>query len=133
MSKKYFFLTFIIFLLASCQQEIFFPADSPVNPVTEKVVAAIVITNSLQNELDSIVFRYLETKTLEVHYRETGDSITRTYSYDNAGRLIKLEDENVLYYTNNNIARAISFQYNSSGQLIKTLTNFKNISGIPAY
>ena len=122
-----------IFLLTSCQQEIILPADAPVIPKIEKVVAAIVITNGLQNELDSIVFRYLSNKIMEVHYGMTGDSITRTYFYDNTGRLVKLSDENAIYYTNNNIARAVNFQYNTAGQLIKTLTDFTTISGIPAY
>jgi hypothetical protein len=133
MNKNISFLLLMSFLLASCQQEISFPVDPLANPVVEKLVAAIVITNSPQNEYDSIVFRYLADKTREVHYRLAGDSITRAYYYDNAGRLVKLEDEKAIYYTNNNSATTISFQYNSSGQLIKTFTDFKTVSGVPAY
>jgi hypothetical protein len=133
MKKKIAFLALLIYLLTSCQQEIFRPVNAPVNVVPEKVVAAIVITNAAQNEFDSIVYRYLSDKTREVHYRKSGDSVTRTYHYDAAGRLAKLEDENALYFTNNNVARSISFQYNSSGQLIKTLTDFNTVSGVLAY
>ena len=132
MRKKFFFFILFIFFLASCQKEISFPDDAPAIPV-EKVVAAIVITNSSQNEFDSIVYRWLPDKTREVHYSRAGDSITRTYSYDSEGRLTKLEDQKALYYTNGDIAHAISFQYNSSGQLIKTITDFKTKSDIPAY
>jgi hypothetical protein len=133
MKKSFAYFSFIIFLLTSCQQEIFFPTDAPVNAVVEKLVSAIVITNSLQTEFDSIVFRYQSNKTIEVHYRQTGDSIKRTYYYDNAGRLTKLEDDKVLYYTNNNTAYSISFLYNSSGQLIKTFTEFKTVPAVPAF
>jgi hypothetical protein len=132
MKKIIPFLAFLSTLLTSCQREVSFPPDAPVVHVVEKVVAAIVITNAAQNEFDSIVYRYLPDKTMEVHYSRAGDSVTRTYHYDNAGRLAKLEDEKALYYTNNNIAVAISFQYNSSGQLTKSLTDFQTTSGIPA-
>src|SRR5439155_2610455 len=121
MKKKIPFFILLFYLLTSCQQEIHWPVVTRVISVPEKVVAAIVITNSAQNEFDSIVYRYLPDKTREVHYRQAGDSITRTYYYDAAGRLAKIEDENALYFTNNNAARVISFQYNNSGQLIKTL------------
>jgi len=133
MRKDYFFLVLLFFFLASCQREIYFPEDATVVPVLEKVVAAIVITNGAHNEFDSTVYRWLPDKTREVHYSRTGDSITRTYSYDSAGRLVKIEDQKALYYTNGNIAHAISFQYNNSGQLIKTVTDFNTRSGIPAY
>ncbi len=133
MKKNFFFFILFFFLLTSCQKEISFPADAPAAPVPEKLVAAIVIINSLQNEFDSIVYRYLPDKIREVHYHQSGDSIVRSYSYDNAGRLARIEDENALYYTNNSIARSISFQYNNSGQLIKTLTDFRTVSGVPAY
>ena len=118
---------------ASCQKELHFPVIKKNNPVPEKRVAAIVVSNEDQNEWDSIVFRYFTNKTDEVHFLQSQDSITRTYYYDAAGRLSKIEDEKAIYYTNNNTARAISFQYNSSGQLIKTLTDFTTVTGVPAY
>jgi hypothetical protein len=132
MRKDFFLFTLMVFFLASCQKEIYFPEEVPVVPVVEKVVSAIVVTNDAQNEFDSIVFRWLPGKTMEVHYSKTGDSITRTYTYD-GGRLAKIEDQKALYYTNGAVAHAISFQYNNSGQLIKTVTDFNTRSGIPAY
>jgi len=135
MKKKIAFLTLPVYLLTSCQQEIFRPGNAPVNIVPETVVAAIVISNAAQNEFDSIVYSYMPDKTREVHYRESGDSTIRIYYYDAAGRLAKIEDDNALYYTDNlaNTARAISFQYNSAEQLIKTVTDFKTVSAVPAY
>ena len=133
MKKKIAFFTLLFYLLTSCQQEIFLPVNAPVNVIPEKVVAAIVITNELQNEFDSILYRYYPDKIREVHYKETGDSITRTYSYDADGRLAKIEDDKALYYTDNTTARAISFQYNNTSQLIKTVTDFKTVSAVPAY
>lgn len=133
MGKRFFFFILMVFFLVSCQEEIFFPNDAPAIPAVEKVVAAIVITNAAQNEFDSIVYRWLPGMTKEVHYSQNGDSVTRTYSYDNQGRLAKLEDQKALYYTNSDVAHVIGFQYNSSGQLIKTITDFKTKSGVPAY
>ena len=133
MKKEIAFLSLLFCVLISCQREIFRPVIAPVNVVPEKVVAAIVIANAAQNEFDSIVYRYQPDNIREVHYRESGDSVTRTYYYDATGRLAKTEDENALYYTNNHTAHAISFQYNSAGQLIKTFTDFETVSAVPAY
>ena len=68
-----------------------------------------------------------------MHYTATGNSVTRAYHYDTAGRLAKIEDEKALYYTNNNVAHTIRFEYNNRGQLSKTLTDFKTINNVPAY
>ena len=131
--KKILRLVIVNFLLlTSCQKEVSFP-PAPPPPPPEQLVAAIAISNAAQNEYDSIVYRYAADKIREVHYHRFGDSVTRTYSYDVAGRLTKIEDENAIYFTNNNIAHTIRFQYNNAGQLIKTLTDFETVSGIPAY
>ena len=131
--RKIFVPFILLFVyLASCQREINFPEDTLV-PVAEKVIAAIVIRNAAQNEFDSVVYRWLPGVTKEVHYERNGDSITRTYSYDNVGRLAKIEDQKALFYTNSDIAHAISFQYNNAGQLVKTVTDFETRKGIPAY
>src|SRR5438132_5077166 len=130
---KQLFPIFILFilLLTSCQKELSDP--DPVNPVTEKVIAAIVIADLQQNDYDSIVYWYFPDKTLEVHYDQSCDSVTRTYYYDGNGRLAKLEDEEAIYYTNNDAAHRISFNYNSSGQLVQTLTDFTTASGVEAH
>jgi hypothetical protein len=122
-----------ILLLLSCQHELHFPPAPPAVVVPhEKSVAAIVITNPTQSDYDSLVFRYSTDKTREVHYNPQGDSVTRTYYYDAAGRLSKLEDEKAIYYTNNNMARRISFHYDAGGRLQETVTDFINTSGITA-
>jgi hypothetical protein len=133
MKKIFTLFIFSVFWLLSCQRELSFPAVAPVPPLLpEKLVAAIVITDSLQVDYDSVVYRYQADKIREVHYARTRDSITRSYYYDAAGRLSKIEDEKALYYTNNDVAKRISFQYDNSGLLVKTSTDFTTISGISA-
>ncbi len=133
-SRLHPLITSIFLLASSCQKEFNGPSTKVVVlPVTHEV-SAIVITNGLQGDYDSIVYRYLTDKTYEVHYNFSGDSTIRTYSYDAAGRLSKLEDEKAIYYTNNDIARRISFIYDNSGDIIETLTDFATVSaGIRAY
>lgn len=117
--------------LLSCQRELHFPLVPPV--VTEKVVAAVVITDPQQIDYDSLVFRYQANRIREVHYSEDArDSITRTYSYDVSGRLAQIEDEKAIYYTNNDKAKSIRFSYNNAGELVQTLTDFTSIRGISA-
>ncbi len=118
---------------ASCQHELQFPFTPVVTVPTEKLIAAIVITNPAQTDYDSMVFRYSQDKTREVHYDQFKDSTTRTYTYDADGHLSKLEDEKAIYYTNNDVAKRISFLYDRSGQLLQTRTDFKGASGIPAW
>ncbi|HXL57298.1 MAG TPA: hypothetical protein VN958_13630 [Chitinophagaceae bacterium] len=130
--KKIFPVISFFLLMASCQKELSL-ADPSVNPAPERVVSAIVITDSTQSDYDSLVYRYLPDKTREVHYNHSGDSTTRTYYYDTDNRFSKLEDEKAIYYTNNDVAKRISFQYNSSGQLVETLTDFATVTGIKAY
>src|SRR4030095_9068212 len=122
-----------LLILTSCQKELSIPDLNPVDSTTEKVVAAIVIADLEQNDYDSIVYRYFPDKQLEVHYDQWGDSVTRTYYYDGNGRLLKLEDEEAIYYTNNDAARRISFNYNSSSELVQTLTDFTTVSGVEAH
>src|SRR4030095_17125719 len=86
-----------LLILTSCQKELSIPDINPVDSTTEKVVAAIVVTDLEQNDYDSIVYRYFPNKTLEVHYDQSGDSVTRTYYYDVNGRLAKMEDEEAIY------------------------------------
>jgi hypothetical protein len=126
---------FIFFLLifTSCQKELSIPDLRSTDSTAEKVVAAIVIEDLEQNDYDSIVYRYFPDKTLEVHYDQSGDSVTRTYYYDVNGRLAKMEDEEAIYYTNNDAARRISFNYNSSGELVQTSTDFTTVSGVEAH
>jgi hypothetical protein len=119
-----------ILLLTSCQHQLHFPETPVVIHTPEKIVTAIVITNPAQTDYDSMAYRYSTGKTMEIHYDGYGDSVTRTYYYDAAGRLSKLEDEKAIYYTNNNMARRISFQYDAGGQLQQTKTDFTNVSGI---
>ena len=121
-----------ILLLVSCQHELHFPIAPAVIIPHEKIITAIVITNPKQTDYDSLVFRYSTDKTKEVHYSQQGDSVTRTYYYDAAGRLSKLEDENAIYYTNNDMARRIRFQYDAGDQLQQTITDFTNTRGITA-
>jgi hypothetical protein len=133
MKKIFTLFIFSVLWLLSCQRELSFPAVAPVPPIIpEKLVAAIVITDSLQVDYDSVVYRYQADKIREVHFARSRDSITRSYYYDAAGRLSKIEDEKALYYTNNDVAKRISFQYDNSGLLIKTLTDFTTISAIPS-
>ena len=120
-------------LLVSCQHELRFPVRPVVSVPTEKLVAAVVITNPAQTDYDSIVFRYAADKIREVHIDPFKDSSTRTYYFDAGGRLSALEDEKAIYYTNNDAAKRISFQYDANGQLEKTLTDFKTVSGVPAF
>jgi hypothetical protein len=124
--------TVVALLLTSCQRQLHFPDIPVVTAPHEKLVTAIVVTNPTQTDYDSLVFRYSTDKIKEVHYSLYGDSVTRTYYYDAAGRLSKLEDENAIYYTNNNMARRISFQYDASGQLQETKTDFTNVLGVSA-
>jgi hypothetical protein len=120
----------IMFVLASCQRELYFPAV-PATP-TEITIAAIVVTNPTQNDYDSIVFRYQDAIIKEVHYSTAKDSLTRTYTYDAAGRLVGIKDQKPIYYTNNNSARSIVFQYNAAGELQQTSTDFVNVAGLKA-
>jgi len=131
MTKKFLYFGFII--LGACQHELHFPVAPVVTIPPEKLVAAIVVTNPAQTDYDSMVFRYSADKIEEVHYDPFKDSTTRTYYYDAAGRLSKLEDQKAIYYTNNDMARRISFQYGADGQLQKTITDFTSVSGINAY
>ena len=133
MKKSLLYFVFLLPVFISCQKEIHFARVSSNTPVPEKLVAAIVITNPPQNEYDSIVFRYSVNKISEVHYSAAGDSVTRGYHYDAAGRLAKIEDEQALYFTNNNVAHAIRFEYNNLGQLSKSLTDFETVNNVPAY
>ncbi len=96
-------------LLASCQKELHFPPSDYVVVPQEKLVASIVVQDVAQNDYDSIRFRYFTDRILEVHYVVTGDSLRRTYYYDANERLVRLEDERAIFYTNNNNARRISF------------------------
>ena len=125
MTKKILYSAFTI-ILGSCQHELHFPVVQmpPVVAIPpEKLITAIVVTNPAQTDYDSMVFRYGTNQIKEVHYDPFKDSTTRTYYYDAAGRLSKLEDEKAIYYTNNDIARRISFQYDADGQLQKTITD----------
>jgi hypothetical protein len=131
MRKK--LLYFMLISLASCQHELHFPVVPVVIHPPEKLVTAIVVTNPAQTDYDSMVFRYSADIIREVHYDPHKDSVTRTYYYDAAGRLSKLEDETAIYYTNKDMARRISFQYDANGQLQKTITDFTGASGINAY
>ena len=117
MKKSLLYFAFFLLVFISCQKEIHFTRVSSNAPLPEKLVTAIVITNPPQNEYDSIVFRYSANKISEIHYTATGDSVIRAYHYDAAGRLAKIEDEKALYYTNNNVAHAIRFEFNNLGQL----------------
>jgi hypothetical protein len=94
----------LVLLLSSCQKELSNPNPNRSDSTSEKVVAAIVIADVEQNDYDSIVYWYFPDKTLEIHYDQSGDSITRTYYYDGNDRLAKLEDEEAIYYTNNDVA-----------------------------
>ncbi len=99
----------------------------------ENLVKAVVITDPAQNDYDSMVFRYSTDKIREVHFDiYTGDSLTRTYYYDAAGRLSKLEDEKAIYYTNSDRAKRIVFQYDYNGHLSETVTDFSSITGVKA-
>lgn len=120
-------------ILVSCQKELHFPETSVDITLPEKPIAAVVITNPDQTDYDSLVFRYGTNMTREVHYTLYGDSVTRTYYYDTDNRLTKLEDEKAIYYTNNDKARRIIFQYNASGNMQQTTTDFTNTSGVKAY
>jgi hypothetical protein len=118
-----------IVLLASCQRELHFPSTPVVIVPPEKLVAAVVITNPSQSDYDSMVFRYGSNIIREVHYNlYTKDSVTRTYFYDAAGRLSKLEDEKAIYYTNNDTAKRITFQYDANGHLV----DFSSVKGVAA-
>ena len=122
-----------LLLLASCQKE-FNEAVTKVQvvPVIPDV-SAIVITNGTAGDYDSVVYRYFTGKTNEIHYNYTRDSVTRTYYYDAAGRLSKLEDQKAIYYTNNDVAKRISFIYNNAGEIVETLTDFNTLQGIKAW
>ena len=122
----------IIFTL-SCQKELHFPPTTQPVVVVEQLVRAIVVADTVQNDYDSIVFRYSNTSIREVHYGLFGDSITRTYSYDAYGRLAKIEDEMALYYTNKDMAKRIRFEYNGAGQIVQTITDFRSASGVVAH
>jgi hypothetical protein len=122
-----------LLLLASCQKELHFPPTDHVVVPQEKLVAAIVVQDVAQNDYDSVRYRYFADRILEVHYGVTGDSVRRTYYYDANERLVKLEDELAIFYTNNNKARRISFLYNSNGELVQTITDFNGVSGIKAH
>jgi YD repeat-containing protein len=133
MKKGLLYFASLLLVFISCQKEIHFTRITSNAPIPEKLVTAIVIVNPPQNEYDSIVFRYSANKISEVHYTATGDSVTRAYDYDAAGRLAKIEDEKALYYTNNHVAHTIRFEYNNLGQLSKTLTDFETVKNVPAY
>ena len=120
-------------LLFSCQKEFNAPVvEVEVKPIIREL-ASIVITNGTHGDYDSIIYRYLAGKTLEIHYNYSGDSAIRSYYYDSKGRLSKLEDEKVIYYTNNDVAKTIRFKYNNDGDLIETSTDFNAVSNIKAY
>src|ERR1700712_3235305 len=127
-----------VLLLAACQHQLHFPETPvavPVVPVVaphEKIVGAIVITDPTETDYDSLVYHYAAGKIREVHFSKRHDSVTRTYYYDAAGRLSKLEDEKAIYYTNNDQAKSISFQYDASGQLQQTVTDFTKVQGVIA-
>ena len=134
--KKMMLFTIVVLMLAACQHQLHFPdnpAPPPVITPHEKLVTAVVVTNPTQTDYDSLVFRYSTDRTREVHYSSQGDSVTRTYYYDAAGRLSKLEDEKAIYYTNNDMAKRISFQYDATGQLQQTKTDFSTVQGVTAY
>jgi hypothetical protein len=132
--KKTTLYTMIILLLAACQHQLHFPGTPAVVVAHEKVISAIVVTDPGQMDYDSMVFRYNPEIIKEVHYGlQKKDSVIRTYFYDAAGRLSKLEDEKAIYYTNNDAAMRISFLYDGSGQLQQTKTDFAKIQGVTAY
>jgi len=133
MKKKFLYSGFFTLMLSSCQHELHFPMAPAITIPPEKLITAIVVTNPAQTDYDSMVFRYGASQIKEVHYDPFKDSTTRTYYYDAAGRLSKLEDEKAIYYTNNDIARRISFQYDADGQLQKTITDFNSVPGVSAY
>lgn len=122
-----------VFVLASCQHQLHFPTAPAVVIPHEKIITAVVVTDPTQTDYDSLVFRYEADRTREVHFSMQGDSVTRTYYYDAAGRLSKLEDEKAIYYTNNNRALRISFLYDAGGQLLQTKTDFTDVQGVTAY
>ena len=131
MKVRNYFIGFILMLLA-CQRELHFP-PTPVAPTVaqEKLVRAIVVTNPVQNDYDSMVFRYLPDTIREVHYSSHKDSVTRIYYYQGA-RLQAIADENALYYTNHDKATRISFSYDASNLLIATATDFSRVKNVPA-
>jgi hypothetical protein len=131
--KKNILYTMSILMLAACQHSLHFPDTPAIVVPHEKIITAIVVTDPTETDYDSLVFRYSTDKTREVHFSPRGDSVTRTYYYDAAGRLSKLEDENAIYYTNNNMARRISFIYDAAGQLQQTKTDFTDVQGVTAY
>jgi hypothetical protein len=120
-------------LLVSCQRELHFPPKPVVITLPEKIITAIIIYNPQVGDYDSVAFHYLDDKTKETHYNKNGDSITRTFFYDAAGRLSAVEDEKAIYYTNNDRALRIRFEYNAAGQLEQTKTDFTLASGITAH
>lgn len=131
--KKTIYYIICVLLSASCKRELHFPSTPVVVVPPEKLVTAVVITDLAQNDYDSLVFRYSTDKIREVHFNlYTGDSLTRTYYYDAAGRLSKLEDEKAIYYTNNDRAKRISFRYDNNGRLSETVTDFSFITGVKA-
>ncbi|MES1221947.1 MAG: hypothetical protein ABUT20_41000 [Bacteroidota bacterium] len=132
MKKKILYMV-IGLMLTGCQHSLHFPDTPAVIVPNEKLTTAIVVTNPTQADYDSMVFRYSADRTREVHFSAHGDSVTRTYYYDAAGRLSALEDEKAIYYTNNNMARRISFIYDAGGRLQQTKTDFTGVQGVTAY
>jgi hypothetical protein len=131
--KKIIHYIVCISLFTSCQRELHFPSTPVLIIPPEKLVTAVVVTDPAQNDYDSLVFRYSTDKIREVHYSLfTKDSITRTYYYDAAGRLSKLEDERAIYYTNSDRAKRINFVYDNNGRLSETVTDFSSITGVKA-
>jgi hypothetical protein len=122
-----------IIMLTACQHQLHFPETPAVVTPHEKVVAAVVVTNPTEADYDSLVYHYGTGRTREVHFSKHGDSATRTYYYDAAGRLSKLEDEKAIYYTNNDMAKRISFQYGANDLLKETKTDFTVTQGVTAY
>jgi hypothetical protein len=126
-------ITFFFFLFTSCQKELNFPKVEVVLPVIETRVSSIVITYGYTDDYDSIVYKYSNDKTREIHYNYAGDSTTRTYYYDALQRLSRIEDNKAIYYTNNDIAKSISFFYDTQGELTETSSDFGATSGVKAY
>jgi len=123
---------FAIFLLASCQRELHFPTTPDAITIPEKVITAIVIYNPLVGDYDSIAFQYTPNLIKQSHFDRNGNTETRSFSYDAAGRLTQVDDDKAIYYTNNDRATRIHFDYNGAGQLQRTTTDFTRVSGVMA-
>jgi len=123
---------FAILLLASCQRELHFPTAPVAIVIPEKVITAIVVYNPLVGDYDSIAFQYAPTQIKQSHYDRNGITETRSFSYDASGRLTQIDDDKAIYYTNNDRAIRIHFDYNTAGRLQRTTTDFTKVSGVTA-